>query len=115
MPIRAIPWRRPALNEEQTRAVVGAIRELTIALGAPLLDEMVRRRASLYRDYLSSSEQVGLVEFLQSNQRAVTALRQTDLERLLELARPDLMAVLHRDGGRPWLWAQWQEILRQAF
>ena len=109
MAIRLYPFGRAigAVDQEQVNLVVQTI---TMSLKADDTLHMVHHDLSLWRDFLTQQERDDFYKMAEPHRNTIKKIQPADVWDAIERARPDLHAVLARNGGRPWLHAQAAEL-----
>jgi hypothetical protein len=109
MALRVYPFGRRlgVVDDDQVTMVVQTI---TARLTDDDTLHMVHHNLSLWRDWCTPEERSEFYEMAQGHRKTVQMVHPPDVWYALERARPDLHAILSRNGGKGWLHTQAGEI-----
>lgn len=119
MPLRmkAVPFfgstPRRALNPMQRSALVDGLRPLLVSIWPDDLLLLLALRMPIL-DALTREQLVEAIVHLRKYRGLMRRLPVSELEGVVAEVRPDLFAVINRDGGRVWLAAQLNDLKELA-
>lgn len=114
MPFRAVPWvgsraQQAALNRVQRHYLVAGLREILAVVGYDELLVLLALKIPVL-DVLTRHQLIDAAVHLRKYKGLIRRLPLAELEVVVAEARPDLHALISRNGGSEWLRAQLEDI-----
>lgn len=117
MSLRAVPFfgtrAKQALTSLQRQHLVGGLREILVNIWPDDLLPILALRIPIL-DTLTREQLVETIKHLRKYRVLMRRLSPPELEEVMAEARPDLFDLVRRDGGRPWLAAQLDDLKKLA-